>query len=134
MLIFTAVMLAIPLIPLLGTPVGLALVPFLLGTLWLLWFFFKLNYRQGARIREEVTLWPDLIRVVRHDPGGRIRRWEANPYWVRTTLRQDSRLENYLTLDGGPRQIELGAFLSPEERLTLRDDIDRALGRARGGA
>ena len=128
---FTAFMLSIPLIPIIGTPVGLALLPFLLGTLGMLWFFINRNYRDGARISEEVTLWPDLIRVVRHDGGGRSRQWEANPYWVRTDLRKNARPENYLTLKGGPREIELGAFLSPEERLSLRDDLDRALGRAR---
>lgn len=130
-LAFTAFMLAIPLIPLLGTPVGLALLPFLIATLLALWFFINRNYRDGEGLSEEVTLWPDLMRVVRRDPSGRMRTWEANPYWIRTDLQPNATLENYLTLKGGPREIELGAFLSPEERVTLRDDIERALGTAR---
>jgi len=133
-LAFTAVMLTIPLIPLLGTPVGLALIPFLLATLGALWFFIERNYRDGAGLSEDVALWPDLMRVTRRDPGGRVRTWEANPYWVRIDLEKDARPENYITLKGGPREIELGAFLSPEERLSLRDDLDRALGHARASA
>ena len=51
-LLFTGAMLALPLIPLAGTAVGLALLPFLLGTLWLLWFFIEWNYRDGRELRE----------------------------------------------------------------------------------
>lgn len=133
-LLFTAGMLMLPLIPIAGTPVGLALLPFLLGTLWLLWFFIERNYKDGRQLREELRLWPDLITVDRTDPGGRQRHWEANPYWVTTELQKDGRVENYLTLKGGTREIELGAFLSPEERLDLRADLDRALGAARSAA
>ena len=38
---------------------------------------------------------------------------------------------NYLTLQGGPREVELGAFLSEEERLALRDEVQAALVRLR---
>lgn len=131
-MLFTAFMLAIPLIPLLGTPVGLALVPFLLCTLGLLWLALRRSYRDGHELREDVMMWPDLMRVVRSDPDGRVREWEANPYWIRTEIQRTAKLENYLTLKGGPREIEIGAFLSPGERLALRDDIERALGQARG--
>ncbi len=34
---------------------------------------------------------------------------------------------NYLTLKGSGHEIELGAFLSPQERITLRQDIETAL-------
>ena len=130
-LAFTAFMLAIPLIPLLGTPVGLALLPFLVGTLLLLWFFIERNYRDGASLHEVVQLWPDLVTVARHDPGGQVRYWSANPYWVQTKLYSNAQIESYLTLCGNGREIEIGAFLSPEERVSLRSELDRALGDAR---
>ena len=85
------------------------------------------NHLDG-RMREEVRLWPDLITVVRHDPDGRVRRWHANPFWVRMKLR-DAHVERYLTLEGGGREIELGAFLSPWERETLHADLAAALRR-----
>ena len=40
------------------------------------------------------------------------------------------RLTNYLTLAGKGKRIELGAFLSPDERLELRDKIQNALAKA----
>jgi uncharacterized membrane protein len=133
-LIFTAIMLCIPLIPLMGTPVGWAMIPFLVGALALLWYFIERNYRDGAGLREELNIWHDKISVERHDPNGRVRHWEANPYWVQTYMRDTKETENYLTLQGGDREIELGAFLSPEERLSLRSDLDKALGQARSTA
>lgn len=125
-LAFTAFMLCIPLIPLLGTSVGMALVPFLLGTVFLLWYFIRRNYRDG-QLTEVVKLWDDLITVERMEPQGQRHRWHANPYWVRLQLYPEGRIENYLTLKGNGREIELGAFLSPEERVMLRDDLERAL-------
>lgn len=127
---FTAGMLALPLIPLLGSPVGWALLPFLLGTLFLLWFFIRWNYSDG-KLHEILKIWDDLITVERFDPAGRVQRWHANPFWVRTELYPDGKIENYLTLKGNGREIELGAFLSPEERVALRDDVERALRKAR---
>lgn len=121
-----AVGLAIPLVPALGTPVFWGLLPFELGALGLLWLGFARNDADG-RLTEELTLWRDEIRVERREPGGRVLRWQAIPYWVRLRLHEDARIEQYLTLKGGGREIELGAFLSPEERVSLKDEIERAL-------
>lgn len=129
-ILFTAAMLALPLLPLLGTPVGWALLPFLLGALLLLWFFIRLNYKDGT-LHEKLNIWDDLITVERIDPKGNSNRWHANPFWVRTEIYADGKVQNYLTLKGNGREIELGAFLSPEERVSLRDDIDRALRQTR---
>ena len=40
------------------------------------------------------------------------------------------KLKNYLTLVGMGRHIELGAFLSPDERIELKDKIQNALAKA----
>ena len=42
----------------------------------------------------------------------------------------NAKLKNYLTLAGKGRHIELGAFLSPDERIELRDKIQNALAKA----
>lgn len=123
---------SLPLVATLGTPVALALAPHLLLALGLLWWFIRRNYRDGE-LAEELSLWPDLMAVERREPRGRVRRWRANPYWVRLKLDPDGRPENYLTLKGEGREIELGAFLSPEERADLAEEIEAALRKIRVG-
>ena len=57
--------------------------------------------------------------------------WQGNPYWTRVHLDSNNpKLKNYLTLAGKGRHIELGAFLSPGERIELRDKIQNALAKA----
>ena len=54
---------------------------------------------------------------MRHGPKGKRQDWEANPYWLRVTLHEtDGPVPNYLTLKGDGREVELGAFLSEDER------------------
>jgi uncharacterized membrane protein len=121
-----------PLLVLLGTSALWALLPFLLGTLVLLWFFIELNYRDAAMC-EELSLWPDVIRVDRFNPRKASQHWQANPYWVRLKIYPEGGpVENYLTLKGAGRVIELGAFLSPEEREDIYHDLNRRLGRLGG--
>jgi uncharacterized membrane protein len=122
--------LAIPVLPLLGTPVGLALLPFVSLPLLGLWWSLRRNTADG-RLVEHLAIWPDAIRVERHEPDGTIRAWDANPYWVRLALRDDGPVENYLTLRASGREIELGAFLSPEERTDLHRQLADALNSAR---
>jgi uncharacterized membrane protein len=121
--------LSVPLIAAWGTPVGPFLAPFLIAALALVWAMIRLNQR-ARRITETLRLWPDLIAVERREPGGRVLRWAANPYWVSIDLRDTPALEKYLTLRGGGRTIELGAFLTPEERVELADVLRAALRRA----
>ena len=131
---FCAAAMALPIIALIGSGVGagvgLALAPYAALALFALWAFFKVNYRR-ARLTEELRLWPDAIAVERREPQGRIRRWSANPYWVDVNLTDTKEVERYLTLRGGGRKIELGAFLTPEERVTLADDLRANIARIR---
>lgn len=129
MLGLAAIGLAMPLVPAWGTPVFWGLLPFLLGALFLLWLGFLLNDRSG-KLHEELTIWRDEMRVERHEPKGRVRRWAADPFKVRLMLHEDGRPENYLTIRGGSREIELGAFLAPWERLELKEEVDTALAHA----
>ena len=123
----TFVMILIPTLPLLGTPVFWGLLPFLMGAVAALYYFVRRNYRDGDLV-EELTLWSDRLTLVRRDPRRPEQSWESNPYWVRLFLHGDKGpVRNYLTLKGGGREVELGVFLSPEERETLFDELDRLL-------
>lgn len=122
----TSALIALPLFATLGSPVLWALLPFLAAAIAALWFALRKNARDRD-ILEELTFTPTRITLTRHDRQGR-RDWQANPHWVRPHLhRQGGPVPNYLTLRGGPREVELGAFLSEEERIALHDELSAAL-------
>jgi uncharacterized membrane protein len=127
----TALLLALPLLGVLGTPILWGLLPFALLVLGALWWALMRSYGDGA-LTEELTLWRDRIELVRRNPNRPPQRWEADPYWVRVTLTPEGGpVANYLTLTGGGRAVELGAFLAPEERAALEGEVAGALARLR---
>jgi uncharacterized membrane protein len=127
-ILITYAMFMLPLITVLGTKALWGLLPYTLGALGLTWYFLQRSYRDGA-LREELTLWEDRVELVRINPRGPRQSWEANPYWVRVSLQPEGGpVEQYLTLRGGDRTVEIGAFLSPGERKTLYSDLLRAFG------
>jgi uncharacterized membrane protein len=112
----------------LGTPVLWAILPFVVAAIWAIWFALRKNGRDRD-IVEDLRLSPDRITLVRHGPKGRRQDWEANPYWLRVTLHETGGpVPNYLTLKGDGREVELGAFLSEEERIALLEDLLARLG------
>jgi len=119
--------LAVPLVALAGRPAAWGLLPFLVFALVALYVAIERSYASG-RLTETLRLWPDLVTVERREPGGAVRRWHAHPAWVRLRLIEEAGpVEQYLTLAGNGREIELGAFLSPEERVALHRDLEQAL-------
>ncbi len=130
----TASFFLLPLLAVLGTFVFWALLPFLLAAVGAIWWALQRNNRD-REILEEMHLTSDEITLSRHEPGGETRHWTANPYWVRVNCQPEGGpVENYLTLEGGPRRVEIGAFLGPDERLALKDELERALAEARSPA
>ena len=124
----TAAALALPLIAVLGTSVLWGLLPFALAVVAALWGAIRRSYRSPA---ERLILSTDRLQVIRSDPGRPDRIWNTNPYWVRLQLRRDGPVDSYLILTDGRRDIELGAFLSPQERIDLKHDLERRLGALR---
>ncbi|WP_091298703.1 DUF2244 domain-containing protein [Gemmobacter aquatilis] len=125
----TAVLIAVPLLSVLGSPVLWGLLPFLLATIGGIWWALERSYRDGE-IVEDLALWPDRITLVRHGPHGRRQDWQANPYWVRVIRHeQGGPVPQYLTLKGGTREVEIGSFLAEEERVTLAAELTDRLTR-----
>jgi uncharacterized membrane protein len=123
----TAALIAVPLLGILGSPVAWALLPFLLTAIWAIWFALRKNGRDRD-IVEDLRLGRERITLVRHGPNGLRQDWEANPYWLRVSLHETGGpVPNYLTLKGEGREVELGAFLSEEERVALRAELQSRL-------
>ncbi len=128
MIALSAGFLALPLLAVLGTPVLWGLLPFAGLALWGLWYALSRNAAERERLHEELRLTHNEIKITRNNPRTPTQHWHANPYWVRLNLQEKGgKVENYLTLEGGGRVVELGAFLSPEERAKLHDDLSLAL-------
>jgi uncharacterized membrane protein len=89
----------------------------------LLYLAFRWNYRQGRRA-EFIRLDGTELVVRRVEPSGRRRGWRFDAYWVHVAIDDFS---NQLTLSSHGRSLEVGAFLSPEERLEIGNALRAAL-------
>ncbi|WP_341212029.1 DUF2244 domain-containing protein [uncultured Limimaricola sp.] len=125
----TAALIALPLIMVLGTPVLWALLPFLVAAVAGVWWALSRSYRDGE-VLESLEITPERMRLVRRERGHPDRVWEADPYWVELQLHEGERpVPAYLTMRGAGREVELGAFLSEDERRALAEDLQRILAR-----
>jgi len=123
----TMALIVLPLIAVMGSPVLWGLLPFLGIALGGIWYALQRNQRDGE-ILEELRIWPDRITLDHVHPRRGHKSWEANPYWVQLKIDpHHERIENYITLKGSDREVELGAFLTSEERAALYDELDAAL-------
>lgn len=117
----------LPLLALLGSVILWGLLPFGLAALGALWFFIEKSYKDGE-ILEELRIWPDRMTLTRHGPKGQLQTWEANPFWVTVELhKRGGPVPDYVTLKGKGREVELGAFLSEDERPALHKELSQRL-------
>lgn len=127
-------LLTLPLLALLGSALLWGLLPFLLLTVAGVWWGLASSYR-SAEVLEDLRIAPAEIVLNRRDPGAPPRHWHADPYWVNVEIHSDAGpVPSYLTLTGGPRRVELGAFLTPDERQRLHGELCVALAKARTAA
>ena len=123
----TFVLISLPLFNVLGTTVFWGLLPFLLVAFMGVWFALRqsLNDRQ---ILEQLTLSKEEIALIRQNPTGEHKRWVCSPYWAKLKIYEtEGPVANYITLTGNGREVELGAFLSEDERKTLYEELEHLL-------
>ena len=129
-ILVTFALLMIPLWPVLGTVLLWGILPFLLLTLAGLWWGLEHSYR-SARLREDLRISPDMLSLVRTNPRGDTREWHCESHWVRISLHPTGGpVPHYITLAGKGREVEIGAFLSEDERKALYGELTEALRRA----
>ncbi|MEM6889230.1 MAG: DUF2244 domain-containing protein [Pseudomonadota bacterium] len=121
----TFTLICIPAIALLGTPILWGLLPFLLAAVWAIYFALRYN-RRTRQILEVLTLGEKQAQLVRTDPSGTTRDWACDRYWTTITkYEKDGPVPQYVTLKGKGREVEIGAFLSEDERVSLYDELQR---------
>ena len=123
----TAAMLVLPLLAVLGSPVLWVLMIFFLAAIAAVWRAIVVN-RDHRSLHEELTLSPERVHLEHVPFRGPVLEWEANPHWVSINMRNDGPVKNYLTLRGAGREVELGSFLTPEEREGLYRELNGVLG------
>jgi uncharacterized membrane protein len=122
----TIVLIALPLLALIGTLALWGMLPFLLAAIAGIWWALNRSFRDGE-VLEDLTVTATEVTLTHHRHKV-TQTWAANPHWVRVILYPTSGpVPNYLTLQGGAREVEIGAFLSSDERVKLRDELQAAL-------
>lgn len=123
----TAALMAVPLLAVLGLAALWVLLAFAAAALGGLVLALRLNLRRGALV-EELTLGVGIVTLTRRQARHEPLYWQANPQWVQVHLRAEGGpVPAYLTLTGGGREVELGAFLTPDERARLYAELRTAL-------
>jgi len=119
----TFLFISLPLYPVLGTAVFWGLLPFLMITVGAIWVALRKNYADRT-ILEQLTLSDDQIHLIRQNPNGKQQTWECNAFWARVHMHETGGpVRHYVTLSGNGREVELGAFLSEEERKALYSEL-----------
>lgn len=125
----TFTLILVPAMPLLGSVVLWGVLPFLLAAVWAIYFALRRN-RRARQILEVLRLDPDETTLTRTEADGQVRYWDCNRYWCQVTKYEtEGPVPHYVTLKGKGREVEIGAFLSEEERIALYDELARAMRR-----
>lgn len=123
----TFTLITVPLYPLLGTAVLWGLLPFLLLAVAGIWWALENSYR-SARLSEVLTIAPEEVHLVRTNPRGDVQEWTCNRYWTQVSIHpKGGPVSHYITLKGSGREVEIGAYLSEEERKALFRELTNAL-------
>ena len=96
------------------------------GESLLLFFVGNKNFNDALLI-EKLKIYPKKIILERKEPNNDIKKWDSNPYWTKVNIYNNGPVESYLTLKGNGKEVELGSFLTPEERINLKKIIDDTL-------
>lgn len=99
---------------------------------FLVWLAFRISYRQG-RLRERVIIRGGEMRVSRVLPSGHESRWRLQPLWTSVVIDRPDEHEAKVRVVSKGRSLVLGAFLSPDERMSFGRSLADAVARARRG-
>ena len=113
----------VPLYALLGTVFLWGILPFILMMVAALWWGLERSYRDGE-ILEELRLRDHEVILTHKPVRGEAKEWACNVYWVRVEMHvSGGPVPFYVTLTGNGRTVEIGSFLSEDERKALYGEL-----------
>ena len=125
----TFILILIPTLPLLGTVLLWGLLPFTLLAVGGMYLALQKNHR-ARQIEEVLTLDDDTAHLTHTSPKGEVKEWDCNRYWAQVLkYEKGGPVPHYVTLRGHGREVEIGAFLSEDERKDLFEDLKRSVHR-----
>ncbi|WP_299353634.1 DUF2244 domain-containing protein [uncultured Shimia sp.] len=114
---------SLPLMGLLGTVVLWGILPFVLVMVGALWWGLERSYKDGD-ILEELQLLGDQLTLTHRPARGQTQSWSCNVYWARAEIHVNGGpVPHYVTLTGNGRTVEIGRFLSEDERKILFTEL-----------
>lgn len=124
----TSVMLVLPLLSVLGTIVLWWMLPFLAFAVAILWFALRRSNRD-RQISEVLERKGEELTLIHQPARGEALHWTCNVYWARVEMHKTGGpVDHYVTLTGNGRRVEIGRFLSEEERESLYLELVQYLG------
>ncbi|SDF45381.1 DUF2244 domain-containing protein [Sulfitobacter delicatus] len=115
----------IPLFAMLGTALLWGLLPFVILALGAVYWALQHNHR-ARQIEEILTLDDTTAKLTHTTAKGEVKEWDSNRYWTQVLkYEDDGPVPHYVTLRGEGREVEIGAFLSEDERIALFEDLSR---------
>ncbi|SHH53614.1 Uncharacterized membrane protein [Cognatishimia maritima] len=123
----TSLMLALPLMSVLGTALLWWMLPFLIAAVAALWIALRRSYRD-RQVFELLTRKGDTLTLIHQPARAAAIEWSCNIYWVRVELHKSGGpVDYYVTLTGNGRTVEIGRFLAEEERQMLFEELTEYL-------
>jgi uncharacterized membrane protein len=99
--------------------------------LLLLYVAFRVSFRD-ARASERIRLSDAGLEISRMTPDGAVAgSWRFPPNWLRVTIDETPRHDSPLILSSHGRNVVIGRFLTPDERIELAAALRAALDRWR---
>ncbi|WP_058313990.1 DUF2244 domain-containing protein [Cognatishimia activa] len=123
----TVAFIALPLLTVLGTAIVWVMLPFFGIAVGALWFALRSN--QAHRQITEVLRRDDDELTLSHTPAkGAVQSWSCNVYWAKAhVIVKGGPVDHYVTLSGNGREVEIGSFLSEDERKALFKELSSFL-------
>lgn len=126
----TFTLILIPTMTLLGTALLWGMLPFVLAAVAGVYVALRHNHN-SRQIEEVFTLDTECAHLTHRTAKGEVKEWECNRYWTKVLKYEaEGPVPHYVTLRGEGREVEIGAFLSEEERIALFEDLNRSFARS----